>query len=267
MDENGTHFQTHRDLLAARRVNARDTVNPKLNLADAIPAIRASGVADETATVSLNSKYPGEHVLAAIASQYLRGQKTSAIAQNIGISATDVSDCLRILRERWKASSLQDFSQRRADELAKLEELEATYWHAWEESQKNAVQQTRTDGFDQQGGRRPARHVTKQLSSTGDVRFLDGVWKCIERRIKLLGLDAEQRHIVAATVTTENTNHDLAARMERYAGVFGFSVIARADETRTAADDGDAEPVDTARSPSPTGGLSDIIDAEFHEHA
>jgi len=228
--------------------------------------IRASKTGETSELAPLND-LRRENMLVEIASQYLRGVQIVHIAQNIGVEPIDVNNELNLLRKRWREASLADFSQRRAEEVAKIDHLESVYWDAWLASQKTEVQQTRHEGFDGSGNKRPARHVTKQTSTVGDVRFLDGVWKCIERRIKLLGLDAEQKHIVAATVTTETNTHDLAARMERYAGLFGYSIVPVGDAAPTSPDDGADESVDTARSPRATGGLSDVIDAEFRDRS
>ena len=218
-----------------------------------------------------------EVMLVEIAQQYLRGNQISQIAQNLGVEANLISEELKVLRQRWRDASLADFTQKRADELAKIDQLEATYWLAWDASQKAEVQQTRHEGFDGAGERKPARHVTKQTSSVGDVRFLDGVWKCIERRIKLLGLDAEQKHIVSTTVNTEHQSHELAGRMDKYAGLFGFTVVPLGNPDDAAGNgvpestglaaggNGAEEPVDTARSARAASGFPDVIDAEFRD--
>ncbi len=108
---------------------------------------------------------------AEIARLYLSGTLQVNIAAEIGVSQQQISYDLKIIRQQWLDSALRDFDEARSRELAKIDNLEITYWQAWQ----------RVEG---------QTRVGPQL---GDLRFLQGVQWCIDRRCKLLGLDAPDR--------------------------------------------------------------------------
>jgi len=70
----------------------------------------------------------------AIASMYLRGKAQVDIAAELGLSQPTVSRDLKIIQGEWLDSAIRDFDAARAQELAKIDELERTYWAAWERS-------------------------------------------------------------------------------------------------------------------------------------
>lgn len=95
------------------------------------------------------------------------GLNQHEVAARVGISQEQVSYDLRAVAREWQRQAVADVDAARGAELAKLAQLEAEYWDAW---------RTQTDKDE---SRRPA--------------YLDGVLKCIERRCKLLGIDAPQK--------------------------------------------------------------------------
>jgi hypothetical protein len=122
-----------------------------------------------------------------IAELYIRGTYQSVIAQQLGCSQQQVSYDLKAIRKAWLASALRNFDEAKAQELAKLDEAEKEYWGAWKRSQEpREVTTTRAAEAEGEGPRRAASRRLTQ--SVGDVRFLDGVLKCVERRCDLLGL-------------------------------------------------------------------------------
>ena len=102
-----------------------------------------------------------------IADLYLRGTLQCDIAAELELSESTVSRDLATLYKQWRVSALVDIGKAKAQELAKLDHLEATYWQAWQKS-------------------------------VGDLRYLAGVQVCIDRRCKLLGLDAPEEHAIYA---------------------------------------------------------------------
>jgi hypothetical protein len=85
-------------------------------------------------------------------------------------------------------------------ELAKIDHLEETYWDAWEKSKASRVKVA----IKQQGD--PMVVVEKTRSrekSVGQTQFLEGVRWCIERRSKLLGLDAPERRQIFGAMTLQ----------------------------------------------------------------
>ena len=77
-----------------------------------------------------------------------------------------------------------DFNEAKAQELAKIDEVERQAWVAWERSQEDAestkVVETASD----------KRYEAQTKGQAGDPRFLDIVMKCVDRRCKILGVDA-----------------------------------------------------------------------------
>ncbi len=101
---------------------------------------------------------------------------------------------LNVIRGRWRRSALLDFDARQALELAKVDELERVYWQAWERSRQTR-ETTSTKKVDGKEAKIEAAMSRQQL--LGDPRFLAGVQWCIERRCKLLGIDAPERRQVS----------------------------------------------------------------------
>jgi len=76
----------------------------------------------------------------------------------------------------------------KARELAKVDRLEREYWTAWGRSCKDA-ETLRQEG----SGEKPSRVVKIKRPRNGDPAFLRGVQWCIERRCKIIGVDAPSK--------------------------------------------------------------------------
>lgn len=131
-----------------------------------------------------------------IAAQYLRGKTQAEIAHYIstdperGYTLTTQQICydLKAIQKQWRESALRDFDEKRSEELAKVDELERTYWQAWLDSC------TESETITQEGTGDGVQRIRKtRTQQNGDPRFLAGVQWCIERRCKLLGFDAPQK--------------------------------------------------------------------------
>jgi len=107
-------------------------------------------------------KHARENDLLRESELYLKGTKQAEIAEIIGISQQSVSADLRCLQKRWQDSALVEIDAHRGKELAKIDELERTFWLRYEASDKTT-------------------HLAE--------RWLSGVLKCIDRRCKLIGAD------------------------------------------------------------------------------
>jgi predicted transcriptional regulator len=127
-----------------------------------------------------------------IADLYLRGRLQAEIAEQVGISQSTVSRDLKALQGEWLRSALMDFNEAKARELAKIDHLERTYWAAWQRSQEDAETEA-TKAIDVKDGKR-YEVATQRKGQAGDPRFLQGVQWCIERRCKIIGVDAPDRH-------------------------------------------------------------------------
>jgi hypothetical protein len=130
-----------------------------------------------------------EHDLRETGALYLRGLTQAEIAQQLNVSRQQIGYDLKALQRRWQDSSLADFNAKKAAELAKMDELERTYWEAWERScqAREITTQERT-----QGGKSPApdsrlKAGVRKEPRDGNPEFLRGVERCIEMRCKIIG--------------------------------------------------------------------------------
>jgi hypothetical protein len=73
-----------------------------------------------------------ERDLAETAALYLRGWTQSEIAQRLHVSRPQIGYDLKVLQQRWQESALADFNTKKATELARVDQLERTYWEAWD---------------------------------------------------------------------------------------------------------------------------------------
>jgi hypothetical protein len=134
-----------------------------------------------------------EQDLAALARLYLTGKTQTEIGQAMGVSQVQISLDLKTLQARWQAAGLMDFDAAKARELARIDNLERVYWDEWEASrQEKETTQTR---------RRVAATVSDEAMvrkerRDGNPAYLAGIQWCIERRCKLLGLDAPTKNEV-----------------------------------------------------------------------
>lgn len=131
-----------------------------------------------------------------VAARYLRGEYQSAIAHDLGVDTATVSRDLATIRAQWLASAIRDFDAAKAQELAKIDEVERAAWSAWEKSTKDkevAVQET--DGTVDTETRKPKlkKATLRKEGQSGNPAFLNTILTCIERRCAILGLDAPKR--------------------------------------------------------------------------
>lgn len=145
-----------------------------------------------------------------IADWYLQGLTQAVIAERINadtereytLTQQTISNDIRRLQELWLKSSVRDFNEMKAQELAKIDRLEREYWRGWESSQKDA-ETLRQEGSKGGDGKPGVDKIIKTAKGqAGDPRFLQGVERCIERRCKILGIDAPTEVKHSGQVTT-----------------------------------------------------------------
>lgn len=139
-----------------------------------------------------------------ISDLYLQGWIQADIAATVGISQSTISRDLKALQAGWLQSALMDFNEAKSRELAKVDRLEREYWQAWARSCEDA------ETVRQEGSRKKHKKdednnenddklpsvdkiVKTRKGQAGDPRFLQGVQWCIDRRCKILGIDAPQK--------------------------------------------------------------------------
>jgi len=123
-----------------------------------------------------------------IATLYLRGKLQTEIAEELGINQSTVSRDLKALQKEWLEDTKIDFDKAKAREIAKIDNLERIYHVAWIRSCEDA--ETIRKKKAEVAGVERKEIVTTAKGQVGDPRFLTGVQWCIERRCKVLGIDA-----------------------------------------------------------------------------
>jgi len=123
---------------------------------------------------------------------YLRGWTQAEIAEELNMSIATICRDIARLHDAWLESSLVDYDEAKAKELAKVDQLEYEYWDAWLRSCEN--KETETKKAIVVGEAAERREATKrEEGQAGDPRFLTGIQWCINKRCEILGLDAPNR--------------------------------------------------------------------------
>jgi hypothetical protein len=135
---------------------------------------------------------------------YLKGYPTRKIAAKITelvgtqedgevykLSYKTVSLDVSFLLKQWYAERIHDITNQKLIELTKIDLLEQTYWDAWEKSAQNhkkVINKARGTI----GSKTPDhQEITEtEMIEYGEPRYLQGIERCIDKRCKLLGLDA-----------------------------------------------------------------------------
>lgn len=127
-----------------------------------------------------------------IAAYYLKGWSQQAIADELGLSQQQISKDIRTVQERWRNSVTLNLDEAKRRELTRIDLLEREFWSAWESSKTERTKARQESGDKKDANGRPI--VTKasmeKEQRDGNPAFLQGVMTCIDRRCKLLGLDA-----------------------------------------------------------------------------
>ncbi len=145
-----------------------------------------------------------EHDLMIVADLYLRKKTIKEIQaiinaqyeeEGITLSFSAIYDDIQEIHKRWINSALLDFNEAKGKELAEWDNLEKTYWEAWERSlQAKTVEERQTIydqiafAYDQVADVKRTKERRRLEESYGMVVFLQGVERCIDARCKILGL-------------------------------------------------------------------------------
>jgi predicted transcriptional regulator len=143
-----------------------------------------------------------------ISSLYLRGYTQHEISERINLSQPVISRTLKSLQEQWRNSDLIDINEAKQKELAKIDHLELEYYEAWERSCQNTESNTskvvKTAGGKGKPGTDRQEATQSVKTHLGDPRYLQGVERCIDKRCKILGLDAPIKLDQSIASTTDH---------------------------------------------------------------
>lgn len=124
-----------------------------------------------------------ESDLQKIAALYLKGKTQADIAADLTVTQQQISYDLKEIHKRWRESALVNINEAKHRELARIDNLEITYWQAWERSVGEVVK-TVTSRSDKDGNR---ASIAKEVQ-VGNSAYLAGVQWCIEQRCKIFGI-------------------------------------------------------------------------------
>ena len=124
---------------------------------------------------------------AIVAEQYLTGRHQHEIAAELGVDQATVSRDIKAVRQQWRESARQYFSEWQDRELQLLDRIEAEAWGAWERSKKDAEQIKLSEGGEYETSE------TTLKGQCGDPRFLQTIQECSAKRCAILGLEAPKK--------------------------------------------------------------------------
>lgn len=140
-----------------------------------------------------------------VARLYLQGKYQHEIAQILEVSQQQVSYDLKAIQSVWRDVPQAQLNELKAKELARIDELERTYWQAWERSlTPKETTSTAKEGEKLKVGKRSEQR-------NGNPAFLKGVMDCIDRRCKLLGLDAPIKSEVTSALSVSQDYNNMDA--------------------------------------------------------
>ncbi len=141
-----------------------------------------------------------------IAELYLQGHTQSSISKMITegkkykLSIATISKDIKHIEAKWLESTLVDFNEAKARELAKLDLAEGELWQAWHASKRPRLIKGK-EGITEKRGKAPtmARGKTFERSEDRDPnpRYMDLILEVIDKRLRILGAFAPEAYVFA----------------------------------------------------------------------
>ncbi len=123
---------------------------------------------------------------------YLRGERSlTRIAAQLKVDKATASRDFKAIRGLWKDRCSRALAVAKAEELAKVNLLEKTYWRAWRRSLRDKEGTTTETISGGESDRTKAG--TSREGQSGNPAFLAGIQWCIEQRCDILGLKTVKR--------------------------------------------------------------------------
>ena len=125
-----------------------------------------------------------------ITTYYLHGMTQVEIGKRLNMTQPMVSYDLKAIQAMWVQRTVLDLDAAKRKELARIDVLERTYWQAWEDSKgQHEIMVTQMDEWALPDKGHKTASIRREMLN-GNPAYLAGVMSCIEKRCKLLGLDA-----------------------------------------------------------------------------
>ena len=140
------------------------------------------------------------------------GMTSPEIAEKINserpyqLSLPQIQYDVKELEKRWRDAYLSDMDILKGRELRRIDSLESAYWDSYERSlgsrseiEENVTEFTKegdkigvADDEEVEALKRMRKSVTRKFANArdGEVRFLNGIQWCIDKRCEILGLNA-----------------------------------------------------------------------------
>ena len=132
---------------------------------------------------------------------YLKGKTQTEIGQEVGLSQPQVSYDLADIQRRWREDTTINLDEAKQRELSRIDELERTYWQAWE---KSCNERTKTSTEKVSGDNGRAKASVQKEEMLGNPAYLAGVMNCIQERSKILGIYAPEKQEISGLKVTVN---------------------------------------------------------------
>jgi hypothetical protein len=161
----------------------------------------------ERAVLSRRTEEELERDRVILARMYVRGKSQHEMRLELNslypdrpVSSKAISLDLQSIRQAWLQSTLVDFNIAKSKELARLDEMEAEAWSAWERSKDKHIRIEYEVDDDQVAFspekianiQRKKRHKVIE-ATVGDIRYLDMIERAIKMRCDIFGLFEPKR--------------------------------------------------------------------------
>ena len=156
------------------------------------------------------NRFQLEQTRAIITKLYLKGHTMEFIVQEleretgVQISRPQVAYDIALVVQRWRKEAAGDIERAKGIELGKLNKLELEYWSPWERS---CLPREITRTAKTEGEKATISASSRKEQRDGNPAFLIGVMSCIERRCRILGIDAPVK------VNVEDVTREVARTM------------------------------------------------------
>lgn len=144
---------------------------------------------------------------AKVAELYLRQHTQQEIAKILGVDQSSISLDLKAIQEQWRSAAIIDLNEAKAKELERIDQVERAAWDSYDRSLKPVKVI-----IERSQSRNQATNETHETTQSGDPRFLAIVQKCIDQRIRLLGL---QESDIQVNVNISDSRDELHSRLSR----------------------------------------------------
>lgn len=123
---------------------------------------------------------------------YMQGLSYEQIGDRLGVHKSQISRDLAKVRQEWRESADRATGEWVAQELARLEAIEAEAWAAWKRSTQDRQTVTKETG-PRGGAMVTVKTTTRTDGQAGDAALLAKVLDCVKQRREMLGLDVPKR--------------------------------------------------------------------------